>query len=406
MAENTGSGPAGALIEAEKEIFRLLDLFPAAVLICSKDRVSQANAKAAALFHLRDGERLEGRPLAGLVQRVGTARAACVLHRPDGTRGMADLAESADGNETIIVLLEHEKERRETYSSRLATAIFTATDEAMLITDADQIILSVNPAFERATGYSAAEAIGHTPRLLSSGRHDADFYSELWETLLENGHWHGEIWNRRKNGELYLQRITISVLHDDDGTIVNYVAVFSDITVSKREVDRLHDLANHDSLTHLPNRVLLRDRIDQALAHASRNGSRAALLFLDLDGFKLVNDKMGHLIGDRVLETVAERLSGCVRESDTVARLGGDEFVVLLPDIGAAADADKLADKLLAALAAPFVFEEGKANIGGSIGIALYPRHGDSAETLLAAADEAMYRAKREGGRRAVRAEG
>jgi len=290
-------------------------------------------------------------------------------------------------------------------SERLASAIFKATDEAMLITDERQVILSVNPAFERVTGYSAAEAVGRTPRLLSSGRHDAHFYSEMWRVLLQDGHWHGEIWNRRKNGELYVQRITLSVLRDDAGHVVNYVAVLSDITSSKREVDRIRHLIYHDSLTRLPNRILLQDRTEQALVQATRGGGQAALLFLDLDGFKGINDWLGHLIGDRVLEIVAGRLCGCVRESDTVARLGGDEFVILLPSVKSVGDAETLAAKLLGVLSEPIMFGDDKAEIGVSFGIALSPRDGDSYEALLAAADEAMYRAKREGGDRAVLAD-
>ena len=286
------------------------------------------------------------------------------------------------------------------YTAQLAKAIFLATDEAMLITDARQIILSVNPAFERLTGYSREEAVGQAPKMLSSGRHDAAFYSEMWETLLRDGHWRGEIWNRRKSGELYMERITISVLRDDRGQISNYVAVFGDITNSKLENDRLRHLVNHDSLTRLPNRVLLQDRIAQALAQAARNAGQAALLFLDLDGFKEINDGLGHLMGDRVLEAVAERLCRCVRDSDTVARLGGDEFVILLPIVKSLGDVQKLAAKMLAVVLEPVVFNESVAKVGVSIGIALYPGDGGDGQTLLAAADDAMYRAKHDGGNR------
>lgn len=285
-------------------------------------------------------------------------------------------------------------------SERLASAIFEATDEAMLITDDQQVILCVNPAFERVTGYRADEAVGQTPRMLSSGRHDAHFYADMWKILLRDGHWHGEIWNRRKTGELYVQRITISVVRGESGHVVNYVAVFGDITSSKREVDRIRDLVYHDSLTRLPNRALLQDRTEQALAQAARGGGQAALLFLDLDGFKEINDRLGHVAGDRVLEAVAGRLCGCVRESDTVARLGGDEFVILLPGVKSAGDADKLATKLLTILSEPIVFGADEAKVGVSIGIALYPRDGGDYAGLLAAADDAMYRAKRQGGNR------
>jgi diguanylate cyclase (GGDEF)-like protein/PAS domain S-box-containing protein len=286
----------------------------------------------------------------------------------------------------------------------LAEAVFTATDEAILITDARQTILRVNPAFERVTGYGAGEAIGQTPRMLSSGRHDKQFYEEMWARLLKDGHWHGEIWNRRKSGELYVQRVTLSVLRDEQGRVVNYVAVFNDITSSKREADRFRHLANHDSLTRLPNRILLQDRTEQALAQAARGGGQAALLFLDLDGFKEINDQLGHLMGDHVLEAVAGRLCRCVRESDTVARLGGDEFVIFLPSIKSAGDVRKLGDKLLMVLSEPMVFGEVETRVGVSVGIALYPHDGETSETLLAAADAAMYRAKRQGGGRVVMA--
>ena len=403
MEETIGRGVASALAETEREVLRLLELFPAAILLCRGNCVSMANAKAAALFHLPPGQRLEGRLLAGLVERRDATLQGCILHRLDGTRCVVDLTESGEADtETILILQPQRADRAVLGSSPLAETIFKATDEAMLITDADQIILSVNPAFERVTGYSAAEAVGQTPKLLSSGRHDMSFYSEMWKTLLEGGHWHGEIWNRRKNGELYFQRITLSVLRDDGGDILNYVAVFSDITDSKREADRLHHLVSHDSLTRLPNRTLLQDRLEQALAQASRKSTPAALMFIDLDGFKQVNDRLGHLIGDRLLEAVADRLNGCVRESDTVARVGGDEFVILLPEVKSSGDARKLAAKLLSKLSAPFMFAEGTASIGASIGIALYPRDGESGEALLSAADEAMYQAKRKGGRRAL----
>jgi len=290
------------------------------------------------------------------------------------------------------------------YSAQLAAAIFAASDEAMLITDREQIILSVNPAFERVTGYSAAEAIGRTPRFLSSGRHDPAFYSGMWSTILRTGHWRGEIWNRRKDGGLYAQRITISVLRGKDGEIVNYVAVFSDITDTKRESERIRHLASHDALTHLPNRLLLHDRLDQALAQGARNQTLIAVLLLDLDGFKEVNDQLGHLVGDRLLQLVAERLSRCVRDSDTVARLGGDEFVILLPEVGSIEAVEKLAAKLLSAMAEPFSLDNRAASIGVSIGIAVYPDDGASAEALLGAADGAMYGAKRQGKGRFVRA--
>lgn len=401
------TGFVNALTRTEREINRLLDMFPAPVLMCRDGLVSQANEQALECFAAASSSALVGRAVEILIHPAGPAgadgRRSCLIHRLDGTHRAADLVQSGDpAQEAVLVVQDRKAAREDGYPARLAAAIFAATDEAMLITDEREIILSVNPAFERVTGYHAAETVGRTPRMLSSGHHDPAFYAEMWATLHRHGHWHGEIWNRRKSGELYAQRITLSILRDPEGRVINYVAVFNDITDSKREADRMRRLANHDSLTRLPNRVLLHDRLDQALSQAARDGASLAVLFLDLDGFKKVNDSQGHLMGDRVLEAVAERLCGCVRESDTIARLGGDEFVILLPDVKSGADAEKLAEKLLAVLSRPFVFAEGEAAVGASIGIATYPRDGEDGEALLAAADQAMYRAKRKGGRQAA----
>lgn len=404
MAKPAPSAPRRGKTRAESEIHELLDMFPAPVLISRDGLVARANDKAAACFAAATAQKLIGRPVASLIQRNGviSPRMPCVLHRLDGTHRAAELSQTGDDADNAIFLL-HETSAGETGRfAHLAEAVLTATDEAILITDDRQTILKVNPAFERVTGYRADEAIGHTPRLLSSGRHDKQFYTEMWTKLLQDGHWHGEIWNRRKSGEIYVQRITLSVLRDEKGHPTHYVAVFNDITSSKREADRFRHMANHDSLTLLPNRILLQDRTEQALAQAARGGGQAALLFLDLDGFKEINDQLGHLMGDHVLEAVAARLCRCVRESDTVARLGGDEFVILLPSVKSARDAEKLSDKLLKVLSEPMVFGEIETRVGVSVGIALYPRDGIKCETLLAAADAAMYRAKRLGGGRVV----
>ncbi len=285
---------------------------------------------------------------------------------------------------------------------RLAAAVFEVIDDGIVVTDAENAIIAVNPAFERVTGYAAGEVIGRNPRILSSGRHTPAFYAEMWETLLTTGRWHGEVWNRRKSGELYVQRLTLSVIRGRDGRIVNHVGVFNDITEAKQLAETASYRAHHDVLTGLPNRILFADRLTQALAMALRENRRLALLFVDLDGFKEINDQFGHVTGDCVLEAVAARMLQSVRDSDTVSRFGGDEFVILLPDIRQTSDAQVAAEKVLIALTEPIDLDCGPVTIGASIGIAVFPANGTTAEALLRNADAAMYAAKRGGKNRYV----
>ncbi len=280
---------------------------------------------------------------------------------------------------------------------RLAAAVFEVIDDGIVVTDAHNVIIAVNPAFERVTGYAAAEVIGRNPRILSSGRHSPAFYADMWETLLATGRWHGEVWNRRRSGELYVQRLTLSVIRSNDGQIVNFVGVFNDITEAKQLAETTIYRAHHDVLTGLPNRILFADRLTQALAMAMREDRRLALLFVDLDGFKEINDQFGHVTGDCVLEAVAARMLQCVRDSDTVSRFGGDEFVILLPDIRQGGDAQVAAEKILLAMTEPIDLDCGPVAIGASIGIAVYPANGTTAEELLRNADAAMYAAKKGG---------
>lgn len=215
---------------------------------------------------------------------------------------------------------------------RIAATAFES-QEGMLITDAKQVILRVNRAFTSITGYTAEEAIGKNPRLLSSGRHDAAFYKAMWERINNAGFWEGEIWNRRKSGEIYPEHLAVTAVKNSDGVVTNYVAALADITLSKKSEEEIEHLAYYDPLTELPNRRLLADRLQQALVSSGRSGRQGALLFIDLDNFKVLNDTLGHAIGDLLLQQVAQRLTSCVREGDTVARLGGDEFLVMLEDL-------------------------------------------------------------------------
>ncbi|HYJ40578.1 MAG TPA: PAS domain S-box protein [Steroidobacteraceae bacterium] len=280
---------------------------------------------------------------------------------------------------------------------RLWTSVLEQSGEGIMICDTKRKILLVNAAFERLTGFSAAEAVGQSPAILRSGRQSAAFYSQMWETLASVGYWSGEMWNRRKGGELYVEWLSISAVRDNQGAISHYVGIFADISERKAAADRILHFAQYDLLTELPNRVLLLDRLEQVIASSRRESRHAAVLFLDLDRFKEVNDSMGHEVGDLLLQSVARRISGCVRESDTVARMGGDEFVVLLPAIGGSDGAANVARQLLDAVCAPQSLNGHEVSISASIGIAIFPDDGISTEDLLRNADAAMYHSKKNG---------
>jgi diguanylate cyclase (GGDEF)-like protein/PAS domain S-box-containing protein len=311
-----------------------------------------------------------------------------------------DVAGQAAG---IVCIVEDISRRlRDAEKLRLSGKIFENTQEGILVTDAQGVILAVNQAFVAVTGYTAADAIGRKPNLLNSGLHDRSFYQEMWRLLIKDGHWRGDIWNRRKNGEIYPEWINISAIRDDDGNLSNYVAIFSDISKAKENEESLLRLAHFDALTGLPNRFLFQDHVALALAQAERNGKQVAILFLDLDHFKTINDTLGHRAGDNVLIEAAQRLAACLRAGDTLSRFGGDEFMAVLPDLdtsngGSNDAAASVADKLLATLARPFIVEGQEVRISTSIGIALYPQDGQQLNVLSNAADAAMYRAKQRG---------
>src|ERR1035437_6397720 len=270
---------------------------------------------------------------------------------------------------------------------RIAATAFES-QEGIFITDDQGIILRVNHAFTNITGYNAEEVIGMNPHLLSSGRHDADYYAGMWQSLHRTGIWAGEIWNRRKNGEIFPEYLTITAVKDSSGIIANYVATFNDISVSKAAADEIQNLAFYDPLTHLPNRRLLLDRLNQVLASSVRSGREGALLFIDLDNFKILNDNLGLAMGDLLLQQVALRLTSCVREGDTVARLGGDEFVVLLEDLGeqapdAAAQTETIGETILAALNQPYQLAAHAYHNSPSIGATLFHGHQKSTDELM-----------------------
>jgi two-component system CheB/CheR fusion protein len=281
---------------------------------------------------------------------------------------------------------------------RLAARVFDRSGEGIVVTDAHQKILTVNSAFTQVTGYTAEEAIGQSPKLLASGKQDASFYKSMWDHLETHGWWQGEIWNKRKGGEIYPEWLTINAVNDQEGNVINYVGIFSDISVVKESQRKVEFLATHDELTALPNRALFLDRLRQAIAHAERGENTFAVLFIDLDNFKVINDSMGHAAGDDLLKEVAARLRDCVRGGDTVARFGGDEFALLVEE-ATVAEAEMTAHRISDAMLRPHAIGRQNVYPGASIGICLYPDDGLDPETLLKNADSAMYQAKDSGKR-------
>jgi len=296
------------------------------------------------------------------------------------------------GTHTDIDERKHAEEMQ-----RLSRTVFNTVDEAILVSDAENRIIMVNPSFTRVTGYAPEDVLGENPHKLSSGKHDGEFYRELWKRLNFDGSWGGELWNRRKSGEVYVEWVSIKRVTDSFGKLTHYVAAFSDITVRKANEESVRHQAQYDALTDLPNRVLLFDRLQQALAQAKRDKTKLALMFVDLDKFKPINDNLGHATGDLILQEVARRMQDCVREMDTVARIGGDEFVVLLPVIENENDSQIVAEKIRSSLNRPFEISNQVLSISSSTGIAIYPEHGTTEDHLTGNADIAMYNAKESG---------
>jgi len=293
--------------------------------------------------------------------------------------------------------LSHKRARQYMADLQLAASIFDAASEAMLVTDADNRIITVNPAFTSTTGYTLAEVVGKDPKILSSNRHDSTFYKHIWESLDTSGHWSGELWNMRKNGEEYIEWLSINVIFNEDGKKRMHVAIFSDITEKKMAQDIIWKQANYDYLTQLPNRSLFHDRLEHELKLAQRIQKSVVVLFIDLDRFKDVNDTLGHAAGDALLVEAAARISQCVRESDTVARMSGDEFTVILSQLGDVKGASVVANNIIQQLSQPFLINDIPVKISASVGVASYPEAGSDVASILKHADKAMYAAKAAG---------
>ena len=423
---NAGDARAVAqqLALSEARYRGLFDGAGTAMLLIGRDRrVQRANATAAALLG-QDVERLEGMPFESLIAEEDRERLLDYHRRrrdptaeppplqfemrmlvADGAprcvlASVVMLPESSDAVLSVIDIAERKAAEE---GLRLAAVVYESTAEGVLITDPQLRIVAVNRAFTRITGYSAPEVIGKDPALLHSGRHDETFYREMWASIAADGFWQGEVWNRRRSGEVYPEWLAVSRVMNESGEIQNFVGVFSDITQLKHSEARLHHLAHYDALTGLPNRVLLLNRLEHAIAVANRHQHRLAVLFLDVDRFKNVNDSLGHPAGDSLLVTLARRLGSRVRQDDTLARLGGDEFVVVMEALQRPEEAGELARDLIELVSQPLQLDGGpEIFIGASIGISLYPDNAQDCHGLIRNADAAMYESKA-GGRNTFR---
>ncbi|MDD5329751.1 MAG: EAL domain-containing protein [Sulfuricella sp.] len=397
---------------------RLLDSVPIGVVIADMQGVvTDWNRMAGAILEKRRedaiGSFLPALFPAGENDKLATLIANCTLpgqllstaelrrKRADGSLQCVETTVapvSGDETEALIIFEDITERKCSAERQALAEKVFAHTSEAIMITDKDNRILSVNPAFTQITGYTATEAIGQNPRMLRSGRHDKAFYRQMWEALGTQGSWAGEIQDRRKNGEIYPKWLTINAVRDENtGWLSHYVAIFSDISDRKRSEERIHYLAYNDSLTGLPNRFALHVQLPHFFADAERKEKRVAVLFLDLDRFKAINDSLGHHVGDQLLIEAGRRIRQTVRESDMVARVGGDEFVVILPDIANPAWVAAIAAKIVAAFNQPVIVGGNSLYTSCSIGIGIFPDDGEDADTVLKNADTAMYHAKSQG---------
>ncbi|MDP2833128.1 MAG: EAL domain-containing protein [Pseudomonadota bacterium] len=410
-----------ALVESEARIRAILDTAVDGILVVDEaSRVVFANPAISRLTGYGDKE-LQDRPLTDLMperyrsqHEAGFNRYLSCGQPSMPWRELAFMLRHRDGHEIPVevsigerggagqrqfigILRDVSERRRGEERLRQSAKVFESTTDGVTITDVAGNMIAVNRAFTVITGYTEAEVLGRNPRMLKSGRQDQPFYQAIWNSIAQTGSWSGEIWNRRKNGEIYPEWLTISGVTDAAGKLTNYVGVFSDISQIKQSEAERDRLAHFDPLTELPNRLLFNARLDHALQRAERDGTLLTLLFIDLDRFKNINDALGHPAGDRVLQDVARRLSNCGRAEDTVSRLGGDEFAMALEGQGSAALASGMADKLLAALTLPFDLDGQAVFVGASIGISIYPTDGKDAATLLKNADAAMHQSKDDG---------
>ncbi|MDD2741318.1 MAG: EAL domain-containing protein [Rhodocyclaceae bacterium] len=409
--------------QAEARIVRLLEeqrlIFDNAhvgIIWAQQRRILSCNKRLADMFLFDSPQQLEGQithllhpsiehwqkvgeEMYGELARKGFAQGEYEMRRQDGKPIWIMLSGRPLNSQnihsgSIWVYVDITEKREQEAQLLLAERVFAHSSEALLITDRSGLIINVNKAFTQITGFSRDEAIGNTPRILKSDRHNDSFYREMWTTVAEKGNWEGEVWDKRKNGEQYPKWLSITVVRDSHGEILNYIGCFSDITERKAAQEKIQYLAHHDALTSLPNRLLLRDRFTHTREQIRRSGRSMAFMFLDLDHFKRINDSLGHRIGDELLISVVKRLRSCVRECDTLSRQGGDEFILLLNGIENKDNAAAIAQKIIDSLSQPFVVGEHSLNTSVSIGIAMVPEDGEDFDSLLQKSDTAMYVSK------------
>ena len=385
--------PRGILVHANR---RMAEMFR-----CPLEKL--IGSEYVALVHPSEREASRQTVQAMLASDIGSVDLERRYWREDGSEFLGHLTVSqrldSEGKVlgTVGVIADITERKQAEASLQLAANVFTYAQEGITITDADGTIVDVNDTFTRITGYSREEAIGENPRILKSGRQDPEFYTAMWAELKAKGHWNGEIWNRRKNGEVYAEMLSISAVNDANGRTQHYVALFSDITSLKEHQSQLERIAHYDALTGLPNRIVLADRLRQATAQTRRRENLMALVYLDLDGFKLVNDSYGHETGDELLIILSQRLKEALREGDTLARMGGDEFVAVLTDLSSTRECDVILGRLLQAAASPVQVKEFTLRVSASLGVTLFPLDNGDPDTLLRHADQAMYQAKQAG---------
>lgn len=330
-----------------------------------------------------------------------------VFWRPDGESFPVEyhaepIIENGEITGAVVSFSDISERKKAEELLLLSDRVFKNTSEAIIITKPDGEIIDINKAFTTITGWEREEIIGQNPRIMRSGRQDGDFYKAMWQEIHDKGCWSGEIWDRKKSGEEYPKWLTINAVNDEQGTVTHYIGIFSDITKNKATEEQLQRMAFYDGLTNLPNRTLCRDRLEHEIKGAHRHDKKLAVLYLDLDRFKYVNDTLGHASGDLLLQQAALRITSCVREEDTVARLGGDEFTVILTDVDDTRIIQRITSNIISRLSEQFTIQGTDVNIGASIGISLYPDNGTDYDTLTKNADTAMYKAK-EGGRNTYR---
>lgn len=300
-----------------------------------------------------------------------------------------------DGDDAIVVfVLDNTARKNNERNAQLAALVYENSTEAIVVTDENGVIVGVNPAFVEITGYQLSEVIGRTMNLLASGRQSPAFYKKMWRQLKKTGRWRGDVWNRRKNGEEYAERLNISTCYNEDGTVFRRIGLFFDITQDKEREQQIWRQANHDHLTGLPNRQMFQERLQAAMKEADRDNKAFALIFLDLDLFKDVNDTLGHNVGDQLLKEASRRLLSCVRDTDTVARIGGDEFTVIVSDVPNQAVVERICEEILVKIAQPYQLGENVVTVSASIGVTMYPEDASDAGEILKNADMAMYAAK------------